>query len=73
MMTTKTPTKQTSKRGFCLPQTITYTLRTGTKPGALEVSHRRCEPRLTTCLVGTLTHRALCILRFGGEDEYRLA
>lgn len=61
---TKTPTKQRQSAVFVCRKTTAY-LRTGTKPGTVEVSLSRCDPRLTTSLVGTQPYRALCI----GETE----
>jgi hypothetical protein len=57
---TKTPTKQRQSAVFVCRKTTAY-LRTGTKPGTVEVSLGRCDPRLTTCLVGTQPYRALCV------------
>lgn len=70
MVATKTPTKQRQSAVFVCRETTTY-LRTGTKPGTVEVSLERCEPRLTTCLVGTQPYRALCIGKAEIDPMYR--
>ena len=64
MVVTKTPTKQRQSAVFVCRKTTAY-LRTGTKPGTVEVSLSRCDPRLTKRLVGTQPYRALCI---GGTE-----
>ena len=49
MVVTKTPTKQRQSAVFVCRKTTAY-LRTGTKPGTVEVSHKRCDSALDDTL-----------------------
>lgn len=60
MGVTKKPTKQRQSAVFVCRKTTAY-LRTGTKPGTVEVCLSRCDSALDDGLVGTQPYRALCI------------